>query len=65
MPTYGGNVVDAMVNGQEGAIRTAYRDFAIASLLFIAPGWQTGLAGLLVAAPAVATQFIRWRLPTK
>lgn len=39
--------------------------FAIASLLFIAPGWQTGAAGLVVAVPAVATQFMRWRLATK
>jgi TRAP transporter 4TM/12TM fusion protein len=39
--------------------------FAIASLLFIAPGWQTGAAGLVVAAPVVATQFMRWRLASK
>jgi TRAP-type uncharacterized transport system fused permease subunit len=39
--------------------------FGIASLLFIAPGWQTAVAGLLVAAPATATQFVRWRRPPK
>jgi len=33
--------------------------FAIAALLFIAPGWQSGLAGLLLALPAVLTQFSR------
>jgi TRAP transporter 4TM/12TM fusion protein len=39
--------------------------FAIAALLFIAPGWKSGLAGLLLASPAVATQFMRWRTPAK
>ncbi|MBZ1349943.1 TRAP transporter permease [Alcaligenaceae bacterium LF4-65] len=39
--------------------------FGIASLLFIAPGWQTAVAGLLVAAPATATQLVRWRRPPK
>jgi TRAP-type uncharacterized transport system fused permease subunit len=39
--------------------------FAASALLFIAPGWQSGLVGLLVATPAVTTQFIRWRLPVK
>ncbi|MCX7221758.1 MAG: TRAP transporter permease [Burkholderiales bacterium] len=39
--------------------------FAIAALLFIAPGWESGLTGLLLATPAVVTQFMRWRLATK
>jgi TRAP-type uncharacterized transport system fused permease subunit len=39
--------------------------FAIAALLFIAPGWESGLAGLLLATPAAATQFMRWRAPAK
>ena len=37
--------------------------FAIAALLFIAPGWQSGLAGLLLALPAVLTQLSRRSTP--
>lgn len=37
--------------------------FAIGALLFIAPGWQSGLAGLAVALPAVLTQFFRRSAP--
>lgn len=37
--------------------------FAIGALLFIAPGWQSGLAGLAVAFPAVLTQFFRRSAP--
>jgi len=33
--------------------------FALAALLFIAPGWQSGLAGLVLALPAVLAQFVR------
>jgi len=33
--------------------------FAIAALLFIAPGWESGLAGLVLALPAVITQILR------
>ncbi len=33
--------------------------FAVAALLFIAPGWQSGLAGLVLALPAVCMQFSR------
>ena len=33
--------------------------FAVAALLFIAPGWQSGLAGLVLAFPAVWAQFSR------
>jgi TRAP-type uncharacterized transport system fused permease subunit len=38
--------------------------FALAALLFIAPGWQSGLAGLVLALPAVLTQFVRRSAPT-
>ncbi|MDO9024652.1 TRAP transporter permease [Zwartia sp.] len=37
--------------------------FAMAALLFIAPGWESGLAGLLLALPAVVTQFLRRSAP--
>lgn len=37
--------------------------FALAALLFIAPGWQSGLAGLAVALPAVLAQFVRRSAP--
>jgi len=37
--------------------------FAMAALLFIAPGWESGLAGLLLALPAVVTQFLRRSTP--
>jgi TRAP transporter 4TM/12TM fusion protein len=37
--------------------------FALAALLFIAPGWQSGLAGLVVALPAVLAQFVRRSAP--
>ena len=37
--------------------------FAMAALLFIAPGWESGLAGLLLALPAVMTQFLRRSAP--
>lgn len=33
--------------------------FAVAALLFIAPGWESGLAGLVLALPATLTQFAR------
>ena len=33
--------------------------FAVAALLFIAPGWQSGLAGLVLALPAVWAQCSR------
>ena len=33
--------------------------FAVAALLFIAPGWHSGLAGLVLALPAVCMQFSR------
>ena len=33
--------------------------FAIASLLFIAPGWESGLVGLVVALPAAIAQYVR------
>ncbi|MDP4908974.1 MAG: TRAP transporter permease [Burkholderiaceae bacterium] len=38
--------------------------FALAALLFIAPGWQSGLAGLALALPVVLTQFFRRSTPT-
>lgn len=37
--------------------------FALGALLFIAPGWQSGLVGLAVAFPAVLTQFFRRAAP--
>ncbi len=37
--------------------------FALAALLFIAPGWQSGLAGLVLALPAVLAQFVRRSAP--
>ena len=37
--------------------------FAIAALLFIAPGWESGLAGLVLALPVVITQFLRRPAP--
>ncbi len=37
--------------------------FALAALLFIAPGWQSGLAGLALALPAVLAQFVRRSAP--
>ncbi len=37
--------------------------FAVAALLFIAPGWQSGLAGLVLALPAVLAQFVRRSAP--
>lgn len=37
--------------------------FALAALLFIAPGWQSGLAGLALALPVVLTQFVRRSAP--
>jgi TRAP transporter 4TM/12TM fusion protein len=37
--------------------------FALAALLFIAPGWQSGLAGLVLALPAVLSQFFRRSAP--
>ena len=37
--------------------------FALAALLFIAPGWQSGLAGLLLALPAVLAQIVRRSAP--
>jgi TRAP transporter 4TM/12TM fusion protein len=37
--------------------------FALAALLFIAPGWQSGLAGLALALPGVLTQFARRSAP--
>ena len=37
--------------------------FALAALLFIAPGWQSGLAGLVLALPAVLAQFGRRSAP--
>lgn len=37
--------------------------FAAAALLFIAPGWQSGLAGLVLALPAVLAQFVRRSAP--
>ncbi len=37
--------------------------FAVAALLFIAPGWQSGLVGLVVALPAVLAQFVRRSAP--
>jgi TRAP transporter 4TM/12TM fusion protein len=37
--------------------------FALAALLFIAPGWQSGLAGLVLALPAVLSQFVRRSAP--
>jgi TRAP transporter 4TM/12TM fusion protein len=37
--------------------------FAVAALLFIAPGWESGLAGLLLALPATLTQFARRATP--
>jgi len=33
--------------------------FAAAALLFIAPGWESGLAGLVLALPAALSQFAR------
>lgn len=33
--------------------------FAAAALLFIAPGWESGLAGLVLALPATLSQFAR------
>lgn len=33
--------------------------FGLAALLFIAPGWESGLAGLALATPAVVAQFFR------
>jgi len=33
--------------------------FAVAALLFIAPGWESGLAGLVLALPAALSQFAR------
>lgn len=37
--------------------------FAAAALLFIAPGWESGLAGLVLALPATLTQFARRATP--
>jgi TRAP transporter 4TM/12TM fusion protein len=37
--------------------------FALAALLFIAPGWQSGLVGLVLALPAVLAQFARRSAP--
>jgi len=37
--------------------------FVLAALLFIAPGWQSGLAGLALALPGVLTQFARRSAP--
>ncbi|MDN3987839.1 TRAP transporter permease [Zwartia vadi] len=37
--------------------------FAAAALLFIAPGWQSGMVGLAVALPAALAQFLRRNTP--
>jgi TRAP transporter 4TM/12TM fusion protein len=37
--------------------------FALAALLFIAPGWQSGLAGLVLALPVVLSQFVKRSAP--
>ena len=37
--------------------------FGLAALLFIAPGWESGAAGLLLAMPAVIAQFLRRSAP--
>ena len=37
--------------------------FALAALLFIAPGWQSGLAGLVLALPVVLSQFVKRSSP--
>ena len=37
--------------------------FAAAALLFIAPGWQSGMVGLAVAFPAALAQFLRRNAP--
>ena len=37
--------------------------FALAALLFIAPGWQSGLAGLVLALPVVLLQFVKRSAP--
>lgn len=38
--------------------------FGLAALLFIAPGWESGLAGLALASPAVIAQFLRRSEPS-
>jgi TRAP-type uncharacterized transport system fused permease subunit len=38
--------------------------FAAAALLFIAPGWESGLAGLVLALPAALAQFARRATPS-
>jgi UPF0716 family protein affecting phage T7 exclusion len=39
--------------------------FGIGAILFIAPGVKSGLVGLLIAAPAIFAQLIRFKKETR